>query len=156
MDAVAPQSRDMRGSETSQQYHWSEGWDICHMTCQASRVILTELVPRLPARERHAWVHQLSRASQAIPQLLAEGYAKRSERCDFQKYVEGAMAETYETVVSLYHCRYLYAAYVDTTLYGRLIDTYDELGRQLFLLCEAQAASTTSDERCDQTSSWAT
>lgn len=111
--------------------------DVYEATYQSSIRIMTEIVPRLPERERYDLADQLSRACKAIPRLIAEGYAKRHQRLGFQKYLDDAMAEANEMVVSLCQCRDLYSSHIDTRLCEELIDRYDKSGRQLFLLAQA-------------------
>ena len=77
---------------------------------------------------------QLRRAAKAIPRLIAEGYSKKHQAKGFQKYLDDAMAESNEMIVSLSHVRDLYASYVDPQLSHRLVDVYDKASRQLFKL----------------------
>jgi four helix bundle protein len=65
------------------------------------------------------------------PPRRAEGYAKRHQKHGFQKYLDDAMGECNETIVSLEQCRDLYGENVDKKLCEQLIDLYDKLGRQL-------------------------
>ncbi len=111
--------------------------DVYRATYNAAITVMTQVVPKLPQRERYDLGDQLSRASKAIPRLIAEGYAKRHQRHGFQKYLDDAMAEANELVVSLCQCRDLYATYIDRKLCEQLIDAYDKSGRQLFLLARA-------------------
>lgn len=111
--------------------------DVYQTTYKAAITIMTQIVPKLPGRERYDLADQLSRACKAIPRLIAEGYAKRHQRYGFQKYLDDAMAEANELVVSLSQCRDLYASYLNIPLCDELIDAYDMAGRQLFLLAEA-------------------
>ncbi len=91
--------------------------------------IFNEVLPGLPASEKYDLKDQISRSSKAIPRLIAEGYAKRHQKMGFQKYLDDAMAECNETVVSLSQCRDLYRIKCD-----ELIDIYDKCGRQLYKL----------------------
>ena len=52
----------------------------------------------------------------------------------FQKYIDDAMAESNETIVSLKQARDLYPMNVDTKLCDQLVDTYDKISRQLYNL----------------------
>ena len=122
--------------------------NLYRMTSRASRLILTHLVPSLPEGEQRALVNQLSRASQALPQLVTEGYARYHEHDQFQKYCQEAMTETYEIVVSLCCCHYWYATYIDRTLCRHLIDTYSQVSRQLLRLAEAQTGGGEHGKSC--------
>ena len=106
--------------------HGIEGVDLYHMTCQASQLILTHLVPRFPERDGDVLVAQLSRASQTLPRLITE------------ESFEEAMAEAYEIVVSLCCCHYWYTTQADTTLCRHLIETYSQVSRRLLMLSETQ------------------
>jgi four helix bundle protein len=102
---------------------------------KAMLLIMREIVPKLPDSEKYDLKDQLSRSSKAIPRLIAEGYAKRHQRSGFQKYLDDAMAECNETIVSLEQCRDIYN--VDELIINGLVVTYDRLGRQIYRLNEA-------------------
>lgn len=71
-------------------------------------IVMSEVIPQLPNHEKYDLKSQLSRASRSIPRLIAEGYAKRHQRAGFQKYLDDAMAESNEMMVSLEHGRDIY------------------------------------------------
>lgn len=100
-------------------------------------IIMKEIVPKLPDTEKYDLKDQLSRACKSIPRLIAEGYAKRHQRLGFQKYIDDAMAECNEMVVSLCQCRDIYGSYMDIKRCDELIDGYDKCGRQLYKLGNA-------------------
>ena len=106
-------------------------------TYETMMVIMKEIVPKLPDSERYDLKDQISRACKAIPRLIAEGYAKRHQKSGFQKYIDDAMAECNEMVVSISQCRDIYPACVDVKLCDELVDTYDKSGRQLYKLGKA-------------------
>ncbi len=89
--------------------------DVYQNSYNAMLIVMKEIVPKLPAREKYDLIDQLSRACKAIPRLIAEGYAKRHQKLGFQKYIDDAMAECNEMVVSLSQARDLYSAHVDKT-----------------------------------------
>ncbi len=99
--------------------------------------VMKEIVPKLPEREKYDLKDQLSRSSKSIPRLIAEGYAKKHQKAGFQKYIDDAMAECNETVVSLCQSRDIYPENVDINLCEELIDDYDKAGRQLYKLGQA-------------------
>jgi four helix bundle protein len=80
---------------------------------------------------------QLRRACKAVPRLIAEGYAKKHYKNHFKKYLDDAMGECNEMVVSLSHCRDVYPQFIEAQLCDKLIDTYDKIGRQLYKLGKA-------------------
>ncbi len=98
---------------------------------------MTQIVPKLPQSEKYDLKDQLARSCKAIPRLIAEGYAKKHQKHGFQKYLDDAMGECNETVVSLSHCRDIYSQYVDPKTCDKLIDVYDKSGRQLYNLSKA-------------------
>lgn len=101
----------------------------------ASVLIATRVLPKLPDNEKYDLKDQLSRSSKAIPRLIAEGYAKKHQKLGFQKYIDDAMAECNETIVSLEHVKDIYK--IEVGLCKELIQLYDKTARQLFKLAEA-------------------
>lgn len=68
---------------------------------KASIDVMTRIITKLPQSERFDLKNQLSRSCKAAPRLVAEGYAKKHQKRGFQKYIDDAMAECNECVVSL-------------------------------------------------------
>jgi len=97
--------------------------------------VAKEVLPNLPVREKYDLVDQLSRSSKAIPRLIAEDYAKRHQKAGFQKYLDDAMAECNETIVSLEQCRDIFNLRLE--LIDELVVGYDKSGRQIYRLSEA-------------------
>lgn len=97
-------------------------------------IVIKEILPKLPTYERYDLTDQLNRACKAIPRLIAEGYAKRHQRLGFQKYIDDAMAECNEMVVSICQAKDIYSNSVTPQICDELIDLYDKTGRQLFKL----------------------
>jgi four helix bundle protein len=111
--------------------------EVYNRTYDAAIEVMKCIVPNLPKGEKYDLKDQLSRSCKAIPRLIAEGYAKRHQKSGFQKYLDDAMAECNETIVSLSQCRDIYSKFIDNTLCNELINTYDIAGRQLFRLRES-------------------
>jgi four helix bundle protein len=111
--------------------------EVYQNTYKASIVVMTKIVPNLPDREKYDLKDQLSRSCKSVPRLVAEGYAKRHQKHGFQRYLDDAMGECNEMVVSLSHCKDIYSNYVSINLCNELIDTYDVSGRQLYGLSES-------------------
>ena len=103
--------------------------DVYQNTYEAMLIVHQKLLTRLPQSEKYDLVSQISRASKSIPRLIAEGYAKRHQKLGFCKYLDDAMAESNELVVSLSQCRDLYNINCSD-----LIDLYDKSGKQLYRL----------------------
>ena len=111
--------------------------EVYQNTYRAAIQVMQEIVPKLPPREKFDLVDQLCRSSKAVPRLITEGYAKRHQRMGFQKYLDDAMGECNETIVSLEQSRDLYGKNLDESLCNQLIDIYDKSGRQLYNLSTA-------------------
>ncbi len=99
--------------------------------------VMKEISPKLPDSEKFDLKDQLSRSCKAIPRLIAEGYAKRHQRMGFQKYLDDAMAECNEIIVSLSQCRDIYPECMKPEICDELIKSYDKSGRQLYKLRES-------------------
>ena len=98
---------------------------------------MKDIIQKLPESEKYDLKDQLSRSCKAIPRLIAEGYAKRHQKMGFQKYLDDAMAESNETIVSLEQCRDIYFNCIDIKLCDKLVDQYDKTSRQLYRLRES-------------------
>lgn len=108
--------------------------DVYRNTYKAAIDVMTKLIPKLPISEKYDLKDQLARSSKAIPRLIAEGYAKRHQKFGFQKYLDDAMGECNETVVSLSQCKDIYLDNTEKDLCDELISAYDIAGRQLYKL----------------------
>ena len=97
--------------------------------------VARNILPKLPESEKYDLKDQLSRSSKAIPRLIAEGFAKKHQKAGFQKYLDDAMAEINETIVSLEQVKDIYK--IDVELCIRLIGVYDVIARRTFKLGEA-------------------
>jgi four helix bundle protein len=109
--------------------------DVYQNSYSAMLEVMKEIVPLLPENEKYDLKDQLSRSCKAIPRLIAEGYAKKHQKAGFQKYLNDAMGESNETIVSLEQCRDIYNINKDKITL--LVDIYDKIGRQLYRLMEA-------------------
>ena len=108
--------------------------DVYNRSYRACLLVMKEIVPKLPSREKYDLADQLSRSSKAIPRLISEGYAKKHQKMGFQKYLDDAMAEANETSVSLTQCSDIYPDFTDQDLCRSLINEYDIVGKQLYRL----------------------
>jgi len=111
--------------------------DVYQRTYKSAILVMTRIIPKIPETEKYDLKDQLARSSKAIPRLIAEGYAKRHQKHGFQKYLDDAMAECNETIVSLAQCRDIYPFCIDIMSCDELIKDYDVAGRQLYRLIEA-------------------
>lgn len=96
--------------------------------------VMKEILPLLPDCEKYDLRDQLNRSCKSIPRLIGEGYAKRHQKAGFRKYIDDAMAECNEMMVSLFQARDIYNT--DETLINQLVNVYDISGRQMYVLAE--------------------
>ncbi len=111
--------------------------EVYQAAYQAMLEVFKHILPSLPPEEKYDLADQLRRSTKAVPRLIAEGHSKRHQRKGFQKYLDDAMAESNETMVSLTQVKDLYASLVDVEICERLIDTYDKTSRQCYNLAAA-------------------
>ncbi len=111
--------------------------EVYQTAYQAMLEVFRHVLPKLPAEEKYDLVDQLRRSIKAIPRLIAEGHSKRHQKKGFQKYLDDAMAESNETIVSLTQAKDLYSSLVDVKMCERLIDIYDKISRQCYNLAIA-------------------
>ena len=107
--------------------------EVYQNTYKASLEVIRKIIPRLPREEQYDLANQLRRSSKAIPRLIAEGYSKKHQKKGFQKYLDDAIGESNEMIVSLSHVRDLYSNFVDSNLCDELIVVYDRSSRQMLL-----------------------
>lgn len=97
----------------------------------AMLLVLTKVTPTLPQEERYDLKDQMNRACKAGPALIAEGFAKRYQKRNWQKYLDDAIGECNEMIHHLSVCIDAYPKFVDVNLCKRLIDTYDMSCKQI-------------------------
>jgi four helix bundle protein len=111
--------------------------EVYQSTYEAMLTVFKNILPKLPKEEEYDLKDQLRRSAKAIPRLIAEGHSKRHQKKGFQKYLDDAMTESNETIVSITQARDLYGSCVDVTLCNELINIYDKTSRQLYNLSVA-------------------
>jgi len=111
--------------------------EVYQTTYKIMLIVMKEILPKIPENEKYDLKDQLSRACKSIPRLIAEGYAKRHQKAGFQKYLDDAMAECNEMIVSLEQAKDLYNVKPTSSTMEELIDLYDKSGRQLYKLSTA-------------------
>jgi len=110
--------------------------DVYQRSYRVMIIVMDEVVSNLPIEEKYNLIDQCRRACQAIPRLIAEGYAKRHQKRGFHKYIDDAMAEINEMEVSVQEAWDLYPDYLDEVTCKRIVKTYNVIGRQLYKLRE--------------------
>jgi len=73
----------------------------------------------------------MKRASKSAPALIAEGFAKRYQKRQWQKYINDTIGECNEMIHHLSTCIDVYGQYVDVILCKKVIDLYDLSCKQL-------------------------
>jgi len=111
--------------------------EVYQTAYQAMLEVFRHVLPKLPAEEKYDLVDQLRRSIKAVPRLIPEGHSKRHQKKGFQKYLDDAMAESNETIVSLNQAKDIYSSLVDVKICERLIDIYDKISRQCYNLALA-------------------
>ena len=114
-----------------------EDLEVYRNAYKAMITVYKEILPALPKEEKFDLKDQLRRPVKSTPRLIAEGHSKRHQRRGFQKYIDDALAESNETIVSISQARDLYSHCVDAKLCDELIDNYDKISRQLYNLALA-------------------
>ncbi len=106
--------------------------EIYQKSYELAIIVIRKIIPKLPKEEKYDLGDQMRRSVKAIPRLIAEGYAKRHQRKGFQKYLDDALAESNETIVSLSQARDIYNVTPD--LCSDTINEYEIISRQIYKL----------------------
>jgi four helix bundle protein len=130
--------------------------DVFQTSYKSMLIAYKEIIPKLPKQEDYDLKDQLRRSSKAIPRLIAEGYSKRHQKKGFQKYIDDAMTESNETIVSLNQVRDLYSDSIDLKLCEELIDAYDKVSRQLYNLALSWDKYNRRDRKTNNDTSYVT
>ena len=109
--------------------------DVYKSSYEGAIIIAHQILPKLPQAEKYDLTDQLSRASKAIPRLIAKGYGKKHQKSGFQKYLDDAMTEANETMVCLEQVRDIY--HIESDFCTKLVDRYDKIARQIFKFADA-------------------
>lgn len=131
--------------------------EVYQIAYQAMLDVFKYILPRLPQEEKYDLNDQLRWSTKSVPRLIAEGHSKRHQKKGFQKYLDDALTESNETVVSLSQVKDLYASFVDIKMCERLIDIYDKVSRQCYNLAlawdkfsERKYTAQSNDEQRDE------
>jgi len=111
-----------------------EDLDVYQNAYKAMLMVYKQVISSLPKEENYDLKDQLRRSSKAVPRLIAEGHAKRHQKKGFQRYIDEALAESNETMVSLCQVRDLYPGCVSIGVCKNLVNAYDKISRQLYNL----------------------
>ncbi len=111
--------------------------DVYQNLYNAMILVLTKIIPSLPKEERFDLVDQMRRCCKAGPALIAEGFAKRYQKKNWDKYINDTMGECYEMIHHLSICLNIYGNYVDKTICNQALDLYNISCKQLTNLRKA-------------------
>ena len=106
--------------------------DVYQNTLSAARIILFQIIPKLPKAEAFDLADQMRRAAKAIPTLIAEGYAKKYQQRGYVRYLTDASAEANEMIVHLSFSRDYIKS--ECGLIDELVDIYNLARKQLYKL----------------------
>jgi len=106
--------------------------EVYQRSYKTSLIVIKKIIPKLPPEEKYDLADQLRRSVKAIPRLIAEGYAKRHQKKGFQKYLDDALAESNETIVSLNHAKDLYNVNHNSCVI--VIKEYEIISKQIYKL----------------------
>jgi four helix bundle protein len=107
---------------------------------KAMLIVLTKIIPKLPNEEKFDLGDQMRRACKSPVALIAEGYAKKNYKKDWQKYLNDAIGECNEMIMHLSCCRDAYPSYVNSGFCEELIEIYNASCKQLYRLAESWRA----------------
>jgi four helix bundle protein len=106
--------------------------EVYQRSYKCAIVVIKNIIPKLPHDEKYDLCDQLRRSVKAIPRLIAEGYSKKHQVKGFQKYLDDALGESNETIVSLSQTRDIYN--IEVELCSKTIDEYEIISRQQYRL----------------------
>ncbi len=104
---------------------------------KAMIIVLTKIILKLPKEERFDLVDQMRRCCKAGPALMAEGFAKRYQKINWQKYINDTIGEANEMIQHLSVCKDIYSKYIDVIEVDEVIKIYDISCKQLTNLKKA-------------------
>ena len=111
--------------------------DVYQNLYKAMILVLTKILPKLPNEEKFDLKDQMRRACKAGPALIAEGFAKKYQKKNWEKYIDDTIGECNEMIHHLSVCIDVYSNYVDRKICEEVIDLYDHSSRQLTSLKKA-------------------
>lgn len=95
----------------------------CWKACREVRNRFSEIIKRLPAKEKYALADGIRRASRSITENIAEGYGRFhfQENIQFCRHSRGSLYELKDQLITAYDEKYLSKTEVNQT--NELIDT---------------------------------
>ncbi len=111
--------------------------DVYQRLYKAMLLVIKDVIPKLPNEEKYDLADQMRRACKSPLAIIAEGYARKNYKKDWQKYLNGAIGECNEMIVHLSACRDLYRSNTNVVEVDKLIEEYNIAGKQLYRLAES-------------------
>lgn len=111
--------------------------DVYQRLYKAMLIVHRQIIPKLPIQEKYDLCDQMRRASKAAPALLAEGFAKRYQTKNWDKYIKDTMGEAYEMINHLSVCKDLYPDKISEVVCDEAIDLYNISCKQLTKLSQS-------------------
>lgn len=98
---------------------------------KAMKIVLSEIVPKLPKEEKFDLADQMRRACKAGPALIAEGFAKRYQKSYWKKYINDTIGESNEMIHHLSICIDIYPQYIALDRCNEVRQLYNITCKQL-------------------------
>ncbi|OGV90629.1 hypothetical protein A2783_05710 [Microgenomates group bacterium RIFCSPHIGHO2_01_FULL_45_11] len=102
----------------------------------AAKIVLLDVIPKLPSEEKYDLADQMRRASKAAPAILAEGYAKKHLIKSWKKYLHDVMGECNEMIAHLTITTEAYGNRYRSKELEAVIDLYDQATKMLYTLAK--------------------
>ncbi|MDP4008945.1 MAG: four helix bundle protein [bacterium] len=109
-------------------------FDVYQNLYKAMLIVLKDIVPRLPKEEKYDLADQMRRGCKSAPALFAEGFAKRYQKKNWEKYLTDCLGECSEMTHHLSVCIDAYPKYVSVEKCKEVLDLYDHSSKQLHKL----------------------
>ncbi len=97
-------------------------------------IVLKEIVPRLPKEEKFDLCDQIRRCCKGIPALLAEGFGKRYQIRNWNKYLDDSIGEMNEMQHHLDVCIDVYDTFVNVERCKEVKKIYELSAKQAYKL----------------------
>jgi four helix bundle protein len=123
------ENRDMENGKTT--IKTFQDLHVYQNLYKAMLLVLTKIIPTLPKEERYDLADQMRRACKAGPALIAEGFAKRYQKKNWEKYINDTIGESNEMIHHLSICLDVYFRYIDSTTCNEAINLYNIVCKQL-------------------------
>ncbi len=98
---------------------------------QAMILVLTKIISDLPKEEKYDLASQMRRSCKAGPALIAEGFAKRYQKKNWQKYIDDTIGECNEMIHHLSICIDVYPNFINKKICEEMVEVYNTTCKQL-------------------------